>query len=133
MNYVKLVETINYALQITNANNRLQMQKSCVHELRAVVIDIQKRLGKYAEKPGIMILIDSLLYAINATEKMTLKVLPEAMKDEIGNKLLELKEEICLVAYRSLIENNVEFTVNNQLKRVLREVVTVAVRRGYIC
>lgn len=132
MNYVKLVETINYALQITNATNRQQMKKAVIYELKSVVVDIKRRLGEYSKKPSILILIDNLLYAIDATENMTLTVLPETMKDEIGDKLQELKEEICLVSYRVLLEQNIKFRVNEQLKKILREVVTVAVRRGYI-
>lgn len=130
MNYLKLVETMNYALQISNANSRMQMRKIVIYELQCIIIEVRKKLGKYANSQSIRIIIDNLIYALDAVDKMQLKVLPETMKESITCKLEELKEEICVVAYKQLVITGEKFEVNNQSKKIVREVVQAAKRSG---
>ena len=130
MNYLKLVETMNYALQISNANSRMQMRKIVIYELQCIIIEVRKKLGKYANSQSIRIIIDNLIYALDAVDKMQLKVLPETMKESITSKLEELKEEICVVAYKQLVITGERFEVNNQSKKIVREVVQAAKRSG---
>lgn len=132
MEFAKLVETCDYLLEILNANSRKKLRKSTLVEVREVVLFIQSKMGKYAKRRRTLIAIENLLIAINAVDNMDIQNLPEEMKDNITDKLYELREEICLIAYRDLYTSNVEFEVNKELIRVFREIVTVAVRRDYV-
>ena len=132
MKFLKLIETINYALEISNANNRMQMKKPVVIELQGIIFEVEKKLGKYAETRNVKIIIDNLTYALDALERTTLKVLPEQMKESVTLKLKELKEELCCIAFKSLVYSNESFEVNNQSKKVVREVVLAAKRGGLI-
>lgn len=108
------------------------MKKPVVVELQGIIYEIEKKLGKYSETRNVKLIIDNLTYALDALEKTTLKVLPEQMKESVTSKLKELKEELCCIAFKALIYSNEEFEVNNQSKKVVREVVLAAKRGGLI-
>lgn len=133
MNYLRLIETINYALEISNADNRMQMRKPVVTELQSIVYEIQGKLGRYKKNRNMKLILDNLIYALDALDKTTLKVLTEQMKESVTSKLKELKEELCCIAFKDLVMTSERFEVNNQSKKVVREVVLAAKRGGLIC
>lgn len=132
MKFLKLIETVNYALEISNADNRMQMKKPVVVELQGLVFEIEKKVGQKTQTRNIKLILDNLTYALDAIERTSIKVLPEQMKESVTGKLKELKEELCCMAFKDLVYNGEEIEINNQSKKVLREVVLAAKRGGLI-
>lgn len=132
MHYLECVAMLLYLKSKLKEGQRVQVPIKTMSEALTVMMTLNKKLEPYLDKePMLKVRIRDVMTSIAGIQEMRgLEHLTDTMKSALLDGLNQLYSHLCMLSFNYFKVH--DFEVNDNNKKVLREVVKVALEKGEV-